>query len=73
MPQFNPQDRAVLLSLPQIGPQVVQRLESAGFHSLDMMQRAGIDAVVAAVCRQVGTRAWANRRRALGRALGAVS
>jgi hypothetical protein len=38
-----------------------------------MMQRAGIDAVIAAVCRQVGTRAWANRRRALDRALGGVS
>lgn len=68
-PRFDPQDRAYLLRLPQIGPTVIDRLSAAGFHSLDTMRQAGLDKVVGAVCRQVGTRAWANRRRALARAL----
>jgi len=67
---FDAQDRARLLRLPQIGPTVIDRLAAAGFHSLDTMRQAGLDAVVGAVCRQMGTRAWANRRRALARALG---
>jgi hypothetical protein len=69
MTAFDPQDRARLLVLPQIGPQVIQRLEAAGYRSLADLRAAGIDRVVAAVCRQVGNRAWANRRKALLRAL----
>ncbi|MCB1997865.1 MAG: hypothetical protein H6933_12815 [Burkholderiaceae bacterium] len=68
--RFDAVDRACLLRLPQIGPKVVDRLEAAGFDSLATMRRAGLDAVVKAVCSQVGNRAWANRRRALARALG---
>lgn len=68
-PRFDAADRACLLRLPQIGPKVVDRLEAAGFDSLDTMRRAGLDAVVKAVCAQVGNHAWANRRRALARAL----
>lgn len=68
-PRFDAQDRQRLLTLPQIGPVVVQRLEAAGFVSLQAMRRAGLDAVVAAVCRQVGGQSWRNRRRALARAL----
>ena len=71
--RFDPHDRDLLLRLPQIGPTVIDRLTAAGFDSLDMMRQAGLDAVVGAVCRQVGTRAWANRRRALARALGVPS
>jgi hypothetical protein len=68
-PRFDPQDRRRLLTLPQIGPVVVQRLESAGFESLEAMRRAGLDAVVAAVCQQIESQGWRNRRRALARAL----
>lgn len=69
MTRFDPQDRARLLVLPQIGPQVIERLEAAGYCSLADMKAAGIDRVVAAVCRQLGNRAWENRRRALLRAM----
>lgn len=69
LPAFDPQDRAYLLRLPQIGPTVIDRLAAAGFDSLATMRQAGLDKVVGAVCRQVGNRAWANRRRALARAL----
>jgi hypothetical protein len=68
--RFDAVDRACLLRLPQIGPKVVDRLEAAGFDSMDAMRRVGLDAVVSAVCAHVGNRAWANRRRALARALG---
>jgi hypothetical protein len=67
--RFDPQDRQRLLTQPQIGPVVVQRLEAAGFDSLQAMRCAGLDAVVAAVCRQMGGSSWRNRRRALARAL----
>jgi hypothetical protein len=69
-PGFDPQDERRLLTLPQIGPQVIRRLEAAGYRSLAEIRAAGLDRVVAAVCGQVGNRAWANRRRALERALG---
>ena len=67
---FPAEERALLLAMPQIGPAVVARLEAAGFHSLQMLQDHGVDAAVEAVCRQLGSRAWSNRRRALRRALG---
>ena len=66
---FSADERTRLLALPRIGPQVVDRLEAAGFHSLDAMRRAGLDAVIGAVCQQQGQAAWRNRRRALAPAL----
>lgn len=70
--QFPAAERQWLLTLPRIGPTVVERLEQAGYGSLDHLRAAGPDAVVAAVCRQVGSSAWGNRRRALMRALSAL-
>jgi hypothetical protein len=67
---FDPTEARRLMTLPQIGPQVIRRLEDAGYRSLADIRRAGLDEVVAAVCGQVGNRAWANRRRALERAIG---
>jgi hypothetical protein len=69
--RFSPHDRQRLLALPQIGPVVVDRLEQAGFTSLEAMRIAGLDVVVGVVCRRLGSRAWLNRRRALARAIGA--
>lgn len=66
---FSAQERAWLLRLPQIGPGVVQRLEAAGYDSLQGLRRDGPDRVVAAVCGQLGQPSWANRQRALDRAL----
>lgn len=70
--QFPAAERQWLLNLPRIGPTVVDRLEQAGYGSLDHLRAAGPDAVVEAVCRQVGSRAWGNRRRALTQALSAL-
>lgn len=67
---FDAADRAALLRWPQIGPTVIERLEAAGFYSLATIRDAGIDAVVAGVCRQAGNDGFRNRRRALERALG---
>jgi len=67
--QFPAAERQWLLTLPRIGPTVVERLEQAGYRSLEHLRAAGPDAVVEAVCRQVGSRAWGNRRRALAQAL----
>lgn len=69
---FNAEERARLLAMPRIGPTVVERLEQAGFDSLDRLRAAGADAAVAAVCDRLGSVAWANRRRALQAALSAL-
>jgi hypothetical protein len=62
-------DRQALLSTRGIGPLVVNRLEQAGYCSLEQLRRAGADTVTAIVCAQVGSTAWANRRRAIRRVL----
>ena len=66
---FDPAERRILLSLPGIGPGVLQRLEQAGIDSLDALRKAGADAVVQQVCANLGHGAWRNRHRALQRAL----
>jgi len=68
-PQFAEHERRHLLAEPGIGPLVVTRLEQAGFHSLATLREAGADHVVRTICASVGSRAWANRRDALERAL----
>jgi hypothetical protein len=70
---FSTEERGVLLETNGIGPEVVRRLEEAGFHSLDHMRAIGVDRVIETMCSYVGTRAWANRRRALQRVLGSAS
>ena len=70
--QFPAAERQWLLNLPRIGPTVVERLEQAGYRSIAHLRADGPDAVIATVCRQVGSSAWGNRRRALARALGAL-
>jgi hypothetical protein len=67
--QFAEHERRHLLSEPGIGPMVITRLEQAGFHSLATLREAGADHVVKTICARVGSRAWANRRDALDRAL----
>lgn len=71
--KFPLHEREVLLQTSGIGAEVVQRLEEAGFHSLEHMRQIGIDLVIATMCSHVGTTAWANRRRALGRAVQAFA
>lgn len=66
---FSAEERGVLLKSNGIGAEVVQRLEEAGFHSLDHMRAVGVDRVIQTMCSYVGTPAWANRRRALRRVL----
>ena len=71
-PRFAPDERRLLLSTPGIGPGVIQRLESAGIHSLAQIRALGVQGTVRHVCEQLGTMAWANRRGALDRALAHV-
>lgn len=66
---FPEEERCWLLRVPGIGGGVIRRLEAAGFESLESLRRAGIDCIVQTVCGQVGSAAWANRRRAIERAL----
>ncbi len=64
--QFPPTERRLLLSTRGIGAVVVQRLEQAGFDSLQALREAG----TARVVERAGAHpAWHNRRRALQRAL----
>lgn len=66
---FDQDERRFLVSIPGIGPGVVDRLESVGLASLDALRQAGVDQAVLIICMQQGTHAWKNRRRALARAL----
>ena len=68
-PRFSDEERRLLLQEPRIGPVVLERLEAAGFSSLEQLRSAGAGAVVQAVCRQTGQVAWHNRRRPLERVL----
>lgn len=54
-----------MLTVPGVGPAVIQRLESIGIHSLAELAQLGADQAVKRVCQQLGTRAWENRRKAL--------
>jgi hypothetical protein len=62
-------DRQLMLTVPGLGPAVIQRLESVGIHSLSELDRLGADHAVRRVCQQLGTKAWENRRKALNCAL----
>ena len=68
--RFPARERRQLLSERGIGPQVVERLEQAGIDSLDRLRCVGVAGAVDAICAVVGSQAWANRRRAIERALG---
>lgn len=68
-PTFSDHERRFLLSEPRIGPQVVERLEQAGYCSLERLREVGVQQVVLAICSTVGSVSWANRRRPLERAL----
>ena len=70
---FAEHERRLLLSMPNVGPRVLERLEEAGIDSLARLSELGVEAAVAAVCANLATPAWANRRRALGRAIGIVA
>jgi hypothetical protein len=67
--RFSEEERRVLLQEPRIGPIVLERLEAAGFYSLDQLRQAGAQAAVQRVCLQTGQVAWRNRRRPLERLL----
>ena len=57
------------MSEPGIHAVVITRLEQAGYCSITQVLSTGVRAVVEDVCRLVGTPAWANRRKALERAI----
>jgi nucleotidyltransferase/DNA polymerase involved in DNA repair len=66
---FSSNERRILLTVPGVGPAVLQRLESVGVHSIADLSRLGADAVVRRVNSQMGMPAWENRRKALNAAL----
>lgn len=63
---FTPDERRLLLSMPGIGTVVVQRLEEAGYASLQALREAGAARVVQHAASHP---AWLNRRRAIERAI----
>ena len=67
--RFGDAERQLLLVQTGLGPTVIERIEAAGFVTLESLRLAGVDQVVGAVCARLGSTAWANRRRALQRAL----
>ncbi len=69
LPRFAQHERHLLLTERGIGQRVVQRLESAGIHSLDQLRRQGVESTVRRIAAVLGSAAWGNRQRALERAL----
>lgn len=69
---FNAEEKRLLLSIPGIGPRVVQRLEQCGIHSLTQLESTGVEQTVRIVEGRLGPSAWGNRRRPLCRALQAI-
>ena len=69
MSRFPDVERQHLLSMPRIGPRVVERLEALGLTSLDTLRSRGLDRTLGMLCRADGSPAWLNRRRALQCAL----
>lgn len=67
--RFSELERQFLLLQPRMGPQVVQRLEQAGFHSIQQLLEARATLVVLRVSDDRDFSTWANRRKALQRAL----
>lgn len=66
---FPRQERRLLLATPGIGKTVVQRLEAAGFASLQALCDAGATRATEQVTAHLGGLAWRNRRRAIERAI----
>jgi hypothetical protein len=69
MTRFPPDDQQLLMSERGINAVVIARLEQAGYCSITQLVLAGVPAAVEDVCRLVGSVAWANRRKALERAV----
>jgi hypothetical protein len=59
----------LLLTTPNLGPEIIVRLREVGIDSLAALHAEGVDRVVERVCARVGSGAWRNRRRALHRAV----
>lgn len=70
---FSDVERRLLLTTRGIGLGVIDRIECAGVHSLAQLRDLGVDVIVDQICNGVGSYAWRNRKRALIRALAAVS
>ena len=66
---FSPNERRRLLMEPGIGPTTVERLERAGYRSIESLRRAGASHVVAVIAQSADAPGWANRRRAIERAI----
>ncbi len=66
---FSAHERRLLLATRGIGETVVQRLEAAGYGSLQALCEAGAAQVTRQVQAQVGDEAWMNRRGAIDRAI----
>lgn len=66
---FPSNERRLLLSTRGIGETVVDRLEAAGFASLQALCEAGAARVTEQVLSQMDGLAWRNRRRAIERAI----
>lgn len=70
---FSTHERQLLLVTAGIGPAVVERLEEAGIGTLAQLRALGGEEAARAVSRQLGAPGWANRGRALARALALLS
>jgi len=66
---FTDTERALLLSIPRIGPSVVSRLEEVGIDSLASLRQTGLDCTIDSICSRIGSLGWANRRDPLSLAL----
>ena len=57
---FSDKERAALLALKGVGPTVITRLEQLGFASLEQLQGACMEDIVAEASALVGSTCWKN-------------
>jgi predicted RecB family nuclease len=72
MTAFNAADRALLLSVKGVGPTVLTRLESMGFHTLDQLADADARDILAQGASLTGSSCWKNSPQARAAVQGAI-
>lgn len=70
---FPEHERSTLLRTPGIGPGVIRQLEAAGIDSMRLLRSVTANGAVECICARIGKPGWANRRKALMRAMASAT
>ena len=70
---FSSEDRQVLLAVKGVGPTVIKRLESMGFHSLQQLADGDANDILGQGASLTGSSCWKNSPQAEAAVQGAIS